>query len=333
MKFGVIGLGYWGPNLMRSILSLGEIEVVGCEKDEGRLQEVQKMFPNATYVKDYNRLLDDDEVKAVLISTPVCTHFSIAKDSIKSGKDVFVEKPLTESSTKALELIELAAEKECILMAGHIFEYNDAVVKINDIIKNDEVGELQYITSTRVNLGIHRKDVNVLWDLAPHDLSIIFKWVDSEPVSVCTMAKASVVDGLPDVAFVQLAFDCGMIADIQVGWLAPSKVRETIIVGSKKMIVYNETNPREKVKIYNSGVDFEDPHDYGEFLLSYRSGDIHSPTLSNREPLRIEMEHFLKCVRERRKPLTDGYSALRVIKAIEMAEKSFNEKRIVYQGE
>jgi predicted dehydrogenase len=333
MKVGVIGLGYWGPNLMRSILSFGDIEVVGCEKNEGRLEEVRKIFPNATYVKDYDKLLDDDEVKAVLVSTPVCTHYSIAKDSLERGKDVFVEKPLTESSPKAMELIDLAAEKKCVLMVGHIFEYNDAVIKISDIIKNDEVGELQYITSTRVNLGIHRKDVNVLWDLAPHDLSIIFKWVDSEPISVATMAKASVVDGLPDVAFVQLAFDCGMIADIQVGWLAPSKVRETIIVGSKKMIVYNETNPREKVKIYNSGVDFEDPHDYGEFLLSYRSGDIHSPTLSNREPLRIEMEHFLKCVRERKKPLTDGYSALRVIKAIEMAEKSFNEKRIVYQGE
>jgi predicted dehydrogenase len=333
MKVGVIGLGYWGPNLMRSILSVGEAEVVGCEKDEVRLAEVRKMFPNAKYVDDYKKLLNDDKVKAVLISTPVATHYTIAKEFLEKGKDVFVEKPLTESSSKAKELIGLAAEKECILMVGHIFEYNDAVRKINTIIKNGEVGELQYITSTRVNLGIHRKDVNVLWDLAPHDLSIIFKWVDSEPVSVSTMAKASVVDGLPDVAFVQLAFSCGMIADIQVGWLAPSKVRETIIVGSKKMIVYNETNPREKVKIYNSGVDFEDPHDYGEFLLSYRSGDIYSPTLSNREPLRIEMEHFLECVRKRKKPLTDGYNALRVIEAIEMAEKSFKDKRIVYRGE
>jgi len=333
MKIGVIGLGYWGPNLMRSVLSLGGVEVVGCEKKKKRLEEVEKMFTNAIYVDNYEELLADDEIKAVLISTPVCTHYSIAKDFINSGKDVFVEKPMTESSVKAQELIDLAAEKKCVLMVGHIFEYNDAVIKINDIIKNDEVGELQYITSTRVNLGIHRKDVNVLWDLAPHDLSIIFKWVDSEPVSVSTMAKASVVNGLPDVAFVQLAFDCGMIADIQVGWLAPSKVRETIIVGSKKMIVYNETNPQEKVKIYDSGVDFEDPHDYGEFLLSYRSGDIHSPTLSNREPLRMEMEHFLECVRERKKPLTDGYNALRVIKAIEMAERSFKEKRIISKGD
>ncbi|MEJ2355631.1 MAG: Gfo/Idh/MocA family oxidoreductase [candidate division WOR-3 bacterium] len=244
MKVGVIGLGYWGPNLMRSILSLGETEVVGCEKDEIRLAEVRKMFPNAEYVNDYQELLDDNDVKAVLIATPVATHYTIAKEFLEREKDVFVEKPLTESSPKAKELIALAEEKSCILMVGHIFEYNDAVIKINDIIKKDEVGELQYITSTRVNLGIHRKDVNVLWDLAPHDLSIIFKWVDSKPVSVATMAKASVVDGLPDVAFVQLAFDCGMIADIQVGWLAPSKVRETIIVGSKKMIVYNETNPR-----------------------------------------------------------------------------------------
>lgn len=333
MKVGVIGLGYWGPNLMRSVLSLRGIEAVGCDKDGDRLKAVQKMFPNATYTKDYKKLLNDDKIDAVLISTPVNTHYSIAKDFIKRGKDVFVEKPLTESSVKAEELIELAAENDCVLMVGHIFEYNDAVVKIGDIIKNDEIGELQYITSTRVNLGIHRKDVNVLWDLAPHDLSIIFNWVDSDPVSVSTMAKASVVDGLPDVAFVQLAFECGMIANIQLGWLAPSKVRETIIVGSKKMIVYNETNPREKVKIYNSGVDFEDPHDYGEFLLSYRSGDIHSPTLSNREPLRIEMEHFFECIKERKNPITDGANALRVIKAIEMAEKSFREKRIVYKGD
>jgi predicted dehydrogenase len=331
MKVGVIGLGYWGPNLMRSIISIGGMEVIGCDKDERRLKEVKRMFPNANFIRDYEELISDDEVKAVLVSTPVCSHYSIASDLLNGGKDVFVEKPLAESSDKARKLIATAAEKGCILMVGHIFEYNDAVIKIGDIIKNDEVGELQYITSTRVNLGIHRKDVNVLWDLAPHDLSIIFKWVDSEPVSVSTMAKASVVNGLPDVAFVQMAFDCGMIADIQVGWLAPSKVRETIIVGSKKMIVYDETNPQEKVKIYNSGIDFENPQDYGEFLLSYRSGDILSPTLSNKEPLRVEMEHFLECVRDRKKPLTDGYKALRVIKVIEMAERSFQEKRIIYR--
>jgi predicted dehydrogenase len=333
MKVGVIGLGYWGPNLMRSILSIGGVEVVGCEKDKRRLEEVKRVFPNAEYVKNYEELIADDEVKAVLISTPVYSHFSIAKDSLNKGKDVFVEKPLTKSSVEAQELIDLAADKGCILMVGHIFEYNDAVIKIGNIIKTEEVGKLQYITSTRVNLGIHRKDVNVLWDLAPHDLSIIFKWVESEPISVSTMAKASIVDNVPDVAFIQMAFDCGMIADIQVGWLAPSKVRETIVVGSKKMIVYDETNPQEKVKIYDSGVDFEDPHDYGEFLLTYRSGDIHSPTLSNREPLRMEMEHFLECIRERKKPLTDGYKALRVIKAIEMAERSFQEKRIIYKGD
>lgn len=331
MKVGVIGLGYWGPNLMRNLLSIGGLKVVGCEEKAERLEKVKRMFPAAYYTRDYDELIDDDEIKAVVVSTPVDSHYSIAKELLEAGKDVFVEKPLTKSSSKAQELIDLADEKGSIIMVGHVFEFNDAVVKISDIIKKGEIGKVQYITSTRVNLGIHRKDVNVLWDLAPHDLSIIFKWIDSEPISVSTMAKASVVDGLPDVAFVQMAFACGAIADIQVGWLAPSKVRETIIVGSKKMIVYDETNPQEKVKIYNSGVDFEDPHDYGEFLLSYRSGDIHSPTLSNREPLRTEMEHFLECVRERKAPLTDGHNALRVIKAIEMAEKSFQEKKIIYK--
>ncbi|MEO0293955.1 MAG: Gfo/Idh/MocA family oxidoreductase [candidate division WOR-3 bacterium] len=331
MKVGVIGLGYWGPNLMRNLLSFREIQVIGCEKDVKRLEEVKKMFPNAEFVRDYRELIPNKEIKAVLVSTPVSSHYEIAKEFLNEGKDVFVEKPLAESSDKAQELIKLAEEKGCILMVGHIFEYNDAVIKISDIIKNDEIGEVQYITSTRVNLGIHRKDVNVLWDLAPHDLSIIFRWIDSEVISVSTMAKASIMNGLPDVAFIQLGFDCGMIADIQVGWLAPSKVRKTIVVGSKKMIVYDETNPEEKVKIYNSGVEFENPHDYGEFLLSYRSGDIISPTLSNKEPLKVEMEHFLECVKERKKPLTDGYKALKVIKVIEMAERSFREKRIVYK--
>ncbi len=329
MKIAIIGLGYWGPNLLRNFLAISDLEVVGCEKDEKRLKEVKEMFPNASYVSDYNVLLGDKDLKAVAISTPLGSHYSIAKEFLEGGKDVFVEKPMTKSSIEVKELIKIAEEKDAVLMVGHIFEYNDAVIKVGELIKSGEIGEVQYITSTRVNLGIHRKDSNVLWDLAPHDFSIIFNWLDSNPVSIATTAKESVVDGIPDVAFIQSTFPSGMIADIQVGWLAPSKIRETIVVGSKKMIVYDETNPQEKVKVYNSGVDIEDPHDYGEFLLSYRSGAIHSPTLSTREPLRTELNHFVECVRERKKPNTDGYNALRVIKAVEMAEESRKKKKFI----
>jgi predicted dehydrogenase len=329
MKVALIGLGYWGPNLLRNLLSIGEVEVIGCETDEKRLEEVRTMFPNTSYVTDCNTLLSDKDLKAVAIATPVGSHYPIAKAFLENGKDVFVEKPMTKSSREVKELIKIAEEKDAVLMVGHIFEYNDAVLKIGEIIRSGEIGEVQYITSTRVNLGIHRKDANVLWDLAPHDFSILLNWLDSDPVAIATTAKESIVDGIPDVAFIQTTFSSGVIANIQVGWLAPSKIRETIVVGSKKMIVYNETNPREKIKIYDSGVDIEDPHDYGEFLLSYRSGPIHSPTLSNREPLRFEMNHFVECVRERKKPLTDGYNALRVIKAIEMAEESRKKRKII----
>lgn len=329
MKIAVIGLGYWGPNLLRNLLSIKGIEVIGCEINEKRLNEVKEMFPNASYVSDYKILLDKKDLDAVAISTPLGSHYSLAKEFLENGKDVFVEKPMTKSSDEAKDLIKISKEKDRILMVGHIFEYNDAVLKAGELIRSGEIGELQYITSTRVNLGIHRKDANVLWDLAPHDFSIIFNWIDSDPVSIATTAKESIVNGIPDVAFIQSTFPSGMIANIQVGWLAPSKIRETIIVGSKKMVVYDETNPQEKIKIYDSGVEIEDPHDYGEFLLSYRSGDIHSPTLSTREPLRMEMSHFIECVRDRKKPYTDGYKALRVIHAIEIAEESRKKRKIV----
>lgn len=327
MKIAVIGLGYWGPNLLRNLLTIGKADVIGCEKNTKRLKEIKKMFPNAEYTDNYENFINDDELKAVVISTPVGSHYELTEKFLETGRDVFVEKPMTKSTEKAMELIDLAEKNNSVLMVGHTFEYNDAVLKIKEIIKSGDIGEVQYITSTRVNLGIHRKDANVLWDLAPHDFSIILNWIDSEPVSISTTARASVVDGLPDVAFIQSTFNNGMIADIQVGWLAPSKVRETIIVGSKKMIIYDETNPREKIKIYNSGVELEEPHDYGEFLLSYRSGEIHSPTLSNKEPLKFEMEHFIDCINNRKTPRTDGYNALRVIKAVEMAEKSLNQNR------
>jgi len=325
MKLGVIGLGYWGPNLLRNLLNIPETDVIGCDNNVNRLNLIKGKFPNAKYTKDYRDLLNKDNVDGVLISTPLKSHYKLAKIFLENGIDVFVEKPMTASVKEAEELISLSEGKGRILMVGHTFVFNPAVIKIKDIIDSGEIGEIYYITSTRVNLGIHRRDANVIWDLAPHDFSVIFSWIDSKPKYVSAVGKDAVLNGIPDVAFIHTIFEDGVIADIQVSWLAPSKIRRTIIVGSKKMIVYNDIDPREKVKVYDSGVDLKEPYDYGEFLLTYRVGDIRSPKIDNREPLKIEVEHFLECIKTRSKPASDGYAGLKVVKTLEMADKSLVE--------
>jgi len=324
MKIGVIGLGYWGPNLLRNLLHMPDVEVIGCDEDRKRIDIIKRNFPNAEYTTSCD-FIDDPDVRAIVIATPVKSHYELAKLALEKDKDVFVEKPLTVSYSEAEDIVNLAEENNKILMVGHTFMFNPAVLKIKEIIESGEVGEIYYITSTRVNLGIHRKDANVIWDLAPHDFSIIFLWMDTEPKYVSAVGKDAVLDGLADVAFIHTIFDNGVIADIQVGWLAPSKIRRTIVVGSKKMIVYDETNPQEKVKIYDSGVQLKEPYDYGEFLLTYRTGDIHAPKIEGTEPLKLEMEHFVECIKKRKNPISDGKFALRIVKTLQMANESLKK--------
>lgn len=319
--YGVIGLGHWGSNLLKNLISVRDAskdEIGACDVDIERLNVVKQLYPNVFYITDYETFSEIEELKAVLIATPVESHYEISKFFLEKGVDVFIEKPMTDSISQTEELIEIAEKNNAILMVGHILEYNPAVLKIEEIIKNGELGEILYITSTRVGLGMHRTDVNVLWDLASHEFSMIFRWTDAELVKASTVIRTST---FPDVAFVQMVFDDDMIANIQVGWLAPSKIRKTVIVGSKKMIVYDDLNIEEKIKIYDSGMDIENFKDFGEFLLSYRKGDICIPKLSNKEPLKEEILHFLECVKTRTKPRTDGWNALKVIKAIDMAER------------
>ncbi len=330
MKIATIGLGYWGPNLLRNLFHFPEIKVIGCDSDDKRIETMKKLFPNASYIKDYKELLKDKELKGVVIATPVRTHYKIAREFLLAGKDVFIEKPITKSVREAEELINIAEKNNCILMVGHTFMFSPAVLKIKEIIDNGDIGEIYYITSTRVNLGIHRKDASVIWDLAPHDLSMIFSWMDAEPVHINAIGKVSVPvrkdEDIPDVAFLQIIFDNGVIADIQVGWLSPSKIRKTIIVGSKKMLEYDDTNPQEKVKIFDSRVDVQDnTYDYGEYLLLYRTGDIFSPRIPGTEPLKIEMEHFLNCIKTREKPKSDGYVGLKIVKILEKAEENIKK--------
>ena len=326
-RVAVIGLGYWGPNLMRNLTLIPDVQVIaGCDLSIRRLERMMRRFPNVReFTTDCDILLRRPDIDAVVIATPVETHYKLAKKALLHDKDVFIEKPMAASSEEAEELIKICEERGRILMVGHTFLYNPAVRKVKEIIDKGDLGQIYYITSTRINLGIHRKDANVIWDLAAHDFSIIIYWLGEDPIYVYTVGKDFILNGVPDVAFLHVVFPSGVIADLQVSWLAPSKVRNITVVGSDKMIIYDDTSSYEKVRIFDSGVDYSEPETFGEFQLSYRTGDILSPKIDSIEPLRLEMQHFIECIRERTKPLTDGYNALRVVRALELAERSMKD--------
>lgn len=326
LKIGVIGLGYWGPNLLRNIYAngrCGDKNIVICDSDASRLERTGVRYPALRRTTNYRDLIEDTEIDAVVISTGVSSHFPLAKEALTAGKHVFVEKPFALSSAEAEELVELADRKGLVSMVGHTFLYSPPVLKTKEIIDAGELGTIHFITSTRVNLGLHQRDVSVIWDLAPHDFSMIFYWLGEEPDEVEAFGEAFVQEGIPDVAFVNLHFPGGAIANIQLAWLAPSKLRRTVIVGSSKMLVYDDTEPYEKIKVYDKGVvKTVEPESFGEFHLSYRTGDIVSPKLPGIEPLAAEMEDFLACVESGGTPRSSGLNGLQVVKALERAERS-----------
>jgi predicted dehydrogenase len=267
-------------------------------------------------------LLRDDDVEAVLIATPVTTHYALARTCLRAGRHTFVEKPLAATSVEAEEMIRLANRQGVTLMVGHTFEYSPPAMKIKEIIDSGSLGEIFYVSAIRVNLGIHQRDVSVVWDLAPHDLSMLFYWLGEVPAAVTMTGGAFVQPLISDVAFINLQFESGKIANIQASWLSPSKLRQTTIVGSHKMLIYDDTNAMERVKVFDRGVEFKDPQTFQEFTLTYRTGDIVSPAVSAAEPLQIEMDHFLECSRSGARPRTDGASGLRVVRVLEAIERS-----------
>lgn len=320
---GVVGYGYWGPNLVRNYLASRRCTVkCVCDISEERLEQVADRYPVLYLTQDYDVLLNDKDLDAIIIATPISTHYSLAKQAILKKKHVFVEKPLASTSEEARELVKLADKHEVTLMVGHTFEYSPPVVKVKKLISEYELGEIYYISSSRVNLGLHQSDVSVIWDLAPHDFSIIFSWLEEEPTTVSTFGRGCIRPGVPDVAFINLRFPSGTIAQIQLSWLSPVKLRRTFVVGSKKMLLYDDTQPTEKVKVFDHGVKFADPQSFEEFQLSYRTGDVISPHLDSHEPLLIEANHFLECIVSGKKPKTDGQNGLRVVRALERAEDS-----------
>jgi predicted dehydrogenase len=284
---------------------------------------MKNLYPSIEVLSDYKVLLERPDLHAVAIATPVKTHYPVAKDFLLCGKHVFVEKPFTHSYETALELVKLAEEKQRILMVDHTFEYTAAVNKIKAIIENGELGKILYVSCTRVNLGLFQPDINVVWDLAPHDISTILYILGEIPVTVNCQGKAHFNSEIEDVATTTLNFKNGMIAFIHSSWLDPNKIRRTTIVGTRKMLVYDDIEPQEKIKIFDKGVEVPPYYDtYAEFHYSYRYGDIYSPRIEDYEPLKKECDHFIECIKKGMCPLSDGYSGLRVVSILEAASKS-----------
>ncbi len=330
MKVGVIGLGYWGPNVVRNFLSTPGVEkVYACDLDETRLKFVKSRFPSIELTNDTEFILKSPEIDAVAIVTPVATHFPLAKKALENGKHVLVEKPMTSSVKEAEELIEISEKKNLVLMVDHTFIFTGAVRKIKELIDAGEIGELYYFDSVRVNLGLFQHDVNVIWDLATHDVSIMNYVVNSKPVSVSAFGTAH-YNGIEDIAYITVNFDSGTIAHFHVNWLAPVKVRKILIGGTKKMIVYDDTEPSEKVKVYDKGVIATTKEGIHRVLISYRTGDMYAPKLDETEALNLVCKNFIESIENKQKPITDGVSGLEVVRILEAAEKSIkNEGKLI----
>lgn len=329
INIGVIGCGYWGPNIVRVLNSFKDIQVTFVsDLKENRLEYIKELFPNIKTTKDYLEIIKDKNIDAVAIATPVLTHYKIALEALDHNKHVFVEKPLTKTSDQARSLINKSKSTNKVLMVGHTFVYTASVRKLKSLIDSGELGEIYYINCQRLNLGLFQNDINVMWDLAPHDISIINFLFDKKPLKVTASGSCHINLNIEDVSMINLQYENNMSAYIHSSWLDPNKVRKITIVGSKKMVVYDDIEPIEKIKIYSKGVDKPSYYDgFGEFQYSYRYGDISIPMLNEREPLKNELEHFCDCIINNKTPITDGKFGLDVISILENAELNINNDK------
>jgi predicted dehydrogenase len=326
LNVAVVGLGYWGPNLLRVLFDIETAYVSWiCDLDAGRLGRFARRYPSARATTSLDDVLNDRSVDAVIIATPVFTHYELASRALAAGKHVFVEKPIASCVREAEELIERADDADRMLMCGHTFLYSPAVQAVKQLLDNGDLGEIYFISSSRVNLGLHQRDVSVVWDLGPHDFSILLYWLDEMPEWVGAVGRDSVVKGIPDVAFIDLGFESGAIAHIELSWLAPSKLRRTVIVGSEKMVVYDDSST-EPVRVFDSGVRYEDPETFGQYHLSYRTGDILSPRLETTEPLAAELSDFVSACQNGTGTNGNPHLARNVVHLIETAEASLDDR-------
>ena len=325
LRIGVVGLGYWGPNIARNIAELPGAELAYlCDLRSEAIEPLARKYPNARATRDFAELLADREVDAVAISTPVSTHAELAAAALEAGKHVFVEKPLASSAADAVALRELARERGRVLMPGHTFLYSPPVVKIKQLIDSGELGDIYFVSMSRVNLGLHQPDVSVVWDLGPHDFSILRYWLGELPTTVSATSRSCLIDGVPDVAFVNLSYGTGAIAHVELSWLAPSKLRRTAIVGSKKMVVYDDTSA-ESVRIFDSGAELPDPDTFGEYRLTYRTGEIISPQIDATEPLALELDAFCRAISGAEELRSSAELGIDVVRLVEAVDRSLAE--------
>ncbi len=323
-RVAVVGLGYWGPNLVRVLFERTDVDVRWiCDNDRARVDRVARRYPSVQRTQSLEDVLADPLVDAVVLATPVHTHYALAKQCMEAGKHTFVEKPLAAATAQAIDLIDYASAQDLMLMCGHTFLYSPPVRAVKDLIDQGELGDIYFVSSSRVNLGLHQRDVSVVWDLGPHDFSILLYWLGCPPSAIRATGRDSIVPGIADVAFVTMEFDSGVIANVELSWLAPSKLRRTVIVGSKKMVVY-EDGSAEAIKIYDRGVEYKDPETFGEWHLSYRSGDIRSPNLPSQEPLAVQIGAFVHAIRTGEQPEHGLSIALDVVRLAEAADASLD---------
>jgi predicted dehydrogenase len=324
VSFGIVGLGYWGPNLLRVLVDVPGAEVRWmCDLDATRMDRLGRRYPAIRRTTCMDDVLEDPKVDAVIIATPVFTHFDLGMRSLRAGKHTFLEKPLAPSAEAAQELLDRADAEDLVIACGHTFLYSPSVREVRRLLESDELGEIFFVSSSRVNLGLHQRDVSVIWDLGPHDFSILLYWLKEMPIAVRAVGRDSIVPGIPDVAFVTLSYASGVVAHVELSWLAPSKLRRTVVVGSRKMVVYDDGSA-EPIRVFDHGVVYEDPETFGEYHLSYRTGNILSPHLATYEPLAAELSDFTDAIRTGRPMRDQGRLARDVVRLTEATDESLH---------
>jgi predicted dehydrogenase len=340
IKVALIGLGYWGPNLARTLAQINGAELhTLCDMRTERLAQFSQQYSQAQPTSDFSTVLNNPAIDAIVLATPAHTHFELARAALQAGKSVMVEKPLAETSAQCRELIALAETNKMTLMVGHVFIYNAAVRKVKEYIQSGELGQIYYIYSQRLNLGQVRQDVNALWNFAPHDLSILCYWLDAKPQQVIARGYSYIQPGIEDVVFLTLDFPENVGAHVHISWLDPRKVRRMTVVGSEKMVVYDDVDADTRIMLYDKGVTKKPNQStpptanlslgryetFGEFQLLMRAGDVLIPKLNFVEPLKLECQHFIECIQSGQRPITDGYDGLRVVEALEAAQLSLDQ--------
>lgn len=322
VTLGQVGLGYWGPNVLRNFAGLQQVHMKACcDLDETALKRIAAQNPGIVTTTDYNTLLDDPDIEAVVVTAPTPSHYGLAKAALLTGRHVFVEKPIALAVEQAEELVSLAAERRRVLMVGHLLMYHPAVTRLKQLVTGGELGDIYYLYSSRLNLGQVRRNENAMWSLAPHDISVALFLLEEQPVTVAAQGLTYLQPGIPDTVFVTLRFASGKAAHIHVSWLDPHKVRRITVVGSQKMAVFDDVDSTEKLRIYDRGVHRPAYDSYGD-SLSLRFGDISIPRVDMREPLRLECQHFIDCIQNDLTPLSDGINGLKVLQVLEAGQQS-----------